>query len=79
MRKLANGEETVVLVPVIVEPIEVEVTLVAVPVEVRHVAVIQVTRDRTVFFCTQCRLCHYPLTPLTSLRVILSLPKDECS
>ena len=36
---VANGEETVVAIPVVVPPIEVEVALGIVPVEVRHVAV----------------------------------------
>jgi hypothetical protein len=37
--KVANRQEAVVGVPVVVEPIEVEVTLRTIPVEVRHVAV----------------------------------------
>jgi hypothetical protein len=37
--KVANGQETVVVIPVIVPPIEVEVALGTVLVEVRHVAV----------------------------------------
>jgi len=36
---VANGEETIVGVPVIVPPIEVEVALRSVPVEIRDVAV----------------------------------------
>ena len=43
---VANGEETVVAIPVVVPPIEVEVALGIVPVEVRHVAVAIDLRDR---------------------------------
>ncbi|HLC69675.1 MAG TPA: hypothetical protein VJH75_01360 [Patescibacteria group bacterium] len=39
MTELADGEEAAVLVPVVVEPVEVEVAPGAVPVEVGHVAV----------------------------------------
>ena len=38
-RIVANREEAVVGVPVVVPPVEVEVTLRTVPVEIRHVAV----------------------------------------
>ena len=44
---MANGQETVVVIPVVVPPIEVEVTLGVVPVEVRHVAVAVDLRDGT--------------------------------
>jgi hypothetical protein len=39
MKRVANEGEPVVVVPPIVKPVEVEVALRAVPVEVRHVAV----------------------------------------
>lgn len=43
--KVANGQEAVVGIPVIVEPIEVEVALGTVLVEIRHVAVAIDLRD----------------------------------
>lgn len=39
MIKLADGKKAKVVVPVVVKPIEVEVTIRTVPVEVRHVAI----------------------------------------
>lgn len=44
---MANGKETVVAIPVVVPPIQVEVTLAVVDVEIRHVAVTVDLRDRT--------------------------------
>ncbi len=44
--KVANGKEAIVRIPVVVEPIQVEVPLGIVPVEVRHVAVAIDLRDR---------------------------------
>lgn len=44
---VANGEEAVVAIPVVVPPVEVEVTLAVVPAEVRNVAVVTDLRDRT--------------------------------
>ena len=38
--KVADGKETIVGIPVIVPPIEIQVALRVVPVEVRHVAVV---------------------------------------
>jgi hypothetical protein len=35
----SDGKETIVRIPVIVEPIEVQITLGTVPVEIHHVAV----------------------------------------
>ena len=43
---MANGEETVVAIPVVVPPIKVEVALGVVLVEIRHVAVAVDLRDR---------------------------------
>jgi len=39
MNKLADSQEAIVVIPVIVKPVEVEVTLGVVPVEVRHIAI----------------------------------------
>ena len=39
VKKLANDEKTTVIIPVILDPVEVQVALVAVPVEVRDIAV----------------------------------------
>lgn len=44
--KVANGKETIVRIPVIVEPIQVEVPLGIVLVEFRHVPVVIDPRDR---------------------------------
>ena len=47
MRRVSDGEETVVLVPPVLEPVEVEVPLVGVAPEIRDVAVaIQMPPDR---------------------------------
>ncbi len=54
---MANGEETVVAIPVVVPPIEVEVALGIVPVEIRHVAVAIDLRDRT-----SCKSAIYATT-----------------
>ena len=44
--KVTNGEEAIVRIPVVVEPIQIEVPLGVVPVEVRHVPVAIDLRDR---------------------------------
>src|SRR3989344_8338721 len=44
--KVANGEEAVVLIPVVVPPVEVEIPLGVVLVEFRHVAIVTDLRDR---------------------------------
>ncbi len=59
---VANGQETVVAIPVVVVPIEVEVALGVVPVEARHVAVAVDLRDGT--------LCETPIH--STVRRILS-------
>ncbi len=46
---VANGQEAVVAIPVVVPPIKVEVTLAVVDVEVRHVAVAIDLRDGTLY------------------------------
>lgn len=49
MKSLADGQETVVAVPVALDPVQVQVTPVAVLVEVRHVAVaVRIHADRAV-------------------------------
>ncbi len=58
MKRVADGEETAVLIPVVVAPVQVEVALRAVPVEVGHVAVaVRIDPGRAVK-CGICRLCH---------------------
>jgi hypothetical protein len=48
MKRVANGSESVDLVPVILEPIEVQVALTAVSVQIRDIAVaVRVLPDRT--------------------------------
>jgi len=39
MKRLAEGEEPAARIPVIVEPVEVQVTLAVVTIEIHHVAV----------------------------------------
>lgn len=46
MNRFAHGEEPVVVVPVVVDPVEVEVPLIVVPVDVRRVEVVVVATDR---------------------------------
>ena len=53
--KVANGEEPIVRVPVVVEPVEVQVALGVVPVEVRHVAIAIDLGDRA--------MCYEPSMP----------------
>ena len=55
---VAHGQETVVVIPVIVPPVEVEVPLRAIPVEVRDVAIAIDLGDRA---CAIGHLCHHPL------------------
>lgn len=45
MKRVSNGEEPVVVVPPVLEPVEVEVALVGVAPEVRDVPVIKVPPD----------------------------------
>ena len=47
--RVANGEEAVVAIPVIVPPIEVELPLGVVPIEVRHVAMTPDLGDGTLY------------------------------
>lgn len=56
--KVANGEEAIVRIPVVVEPIQVEVPLGTVPVEVRHVAVAINLRDRAFMRSAICATTH---------------------
>ena len=64
MKRLANGQKTTVLIPVIVEPVEVEVTLRAIPVEVRHVTIAVGINPRRAVKIIRYRLCHRPLNTL---------------
>ncbi len=45
--RVANPKETVVAIPVIVPPVEVEVALRAIPVQIRYVPIAVHLRDRT--------------------------------
>ena len=40
MKRLAEGEKPIVRIPVIVEPVEVHLTLAVITIEVRHVTVV---------------------------------------
>lgn len=55
---VANSKETIVGIPIIAPPIEVEVTLRIVPVEVRHVAVTIDLANRA-----SCKKLSTPLLP----------------
>lgn len=59
-QKVADGEETVVAVPVIAPPVQVQPALVVVDVEVGHIAVIEVLPDRAVTCALHVQL-HHPL------------------
>ena len=63
MKRFANGNEPAVLVPVILKPIKIQVALVAVPVQIRDVAVtVRVLPD--IIQCAEYHLCHHPLNTL---------------
>ena len=65
MKKLADGEEPVDRVPVVLIPVQVEVALDTVLVEVRNVAIaIGVTPDRARRNCTKHLPLHHPLNSL---------------
>ena len=66
MKRLA-GNEAVVVVPVVVEPVEVQVPLVTVPVEVRDVQVAVRVPQK---YATH-HLCHHPLN-LSADRQVLN-------
>lgn len=65
--KVANGEEAIHRIPVIVEPIEVELALGIVPVEVRHVAIAIDLRDRAFVRSTICATTHRILSGLNRM------------
>lgn len=46
MNRFAHSEEPVVVVPVVVDPVEVQVPLIVVPIDVRGVEVVVVTTHR---------------------------------
>lgn len=55
MKRVSGTDETIVRVEIVVEPVEVQDPPLAVPVEIRDVAVaVRVPPDRR----TECRLCH---------------------
>jgi len=58
---VAHREETAVVVPVVVEPVEVELALRVVPVEISHVALVVDNRNG---LCMKYRLPHHPLNTL---------------
>ncbi len=65
MKKVA-ARETVVLVPVVVEPVEVQVPLVAVPVEVRDVEIAVLIAQKYARY----RPYHHPLNiPILKIRM----------
>ena len=47
-KKLADTKEAIMIIPVIIKPIEVKLTLVAIHVQIRHVTIaISIAPDRT--------------------------------
>jgi len=66
--KVANGEEAIVVIPVVVEPIEVQVPLGIVPVEIRHVAVAAHLRDRALVKSAISTTTHRILSGLNRIR-----------
>ena len=56
--KVANSEEAIVRIPVIIPPIEVEVPVGIVPVEVRHITVTVDLRDRAIVRSAICTTAH---------------------
>ena len=61
MKRFSERDDAIVAVEIVLEPIEVQVPPVAVPVEVRNVQVaVAITPDK----CAKCRLCHCPSNTL---------------
>lgn len=59
MKRLAEGEEPVVRIPVVLEPIEVQVTLAIVAIEIADVTVaVRVLPDRAKYL--KYHPCHHP-------------------
>ncbi len=46
--RVANGEEAAVAIPPVITPVEVEVPIRVVPVEIRHIAIAIDLRDRAI-------------------------------
>ena len=70
MKLLADREETIDVVPVIVVPVEVQVALGAVPVEVGHVAVtVRIHPDGAVN-CVRYLQNHRPLNTLRAVYIV---------
>ena len=67
MKRVSERNDAIVAVKVVLEPIEVQIPPVAVPVQVRHIQVaVAVAPDKR----TRYRLCHRPLKVLTDLRTV---------
>ncbi|OHB19064.1 MAG: hypothetical protein A2913_00505 [Parcubacteria group bacterium RIFCSPLOWO2_01_FULL_40_65] len=67
MKRVSERHDAIVAVEVVLEPIEVQVPPVAVPVQVRHIQVaVAVAPDKR----TRYRLCHRPLKVLTDLGAV---------
>ncbi len=62
MKRFSDTCEPVVRIPVIVEPVQVQVPLAVVVPEIRDVLVVQVPPDRT--NCAKYLLNHHPLNSL---------------
>ena len=62
MKRLAEGQEPIVRIPVVLEPVEVEVPLATVAIEIADVAVaVRVLPDRAK--CLRYHPCHHPSIP----------------
>ena len=74
MKTLARANQTVVGVEVVLKPVEVQVPTLAVPIEVRHVAVAVGVAPK----CTEYHLYHRPLIFLWAVSYSESLiPKHS--
>ena len=67
IKQIAGAEKPIIGVPVVLEPIEIEVPLLAIPVKVRHVAIaIRVLPDH----CAKNHPCHCPSNTRMGLYLI---------
>ena len=60
MKRVSGTNEPIVGVPVVLEPVEVQLPPLAVPVEIGHVEVAVAVAPK----CAEYRLCHHPLNTL---------------
>ena len=66
--RVANGEKATIAIPIVVEPIQVQVALGIVPVEIRHIAVAIDLRDRALVESAIRATTHRILSGLNRMR-----------